>query len=75
MEPSELNLTIYHEVLQIYKEKNEHLEEKLIKKSFIKLSTKKFSKKYSNFDDYEAVPRANKFIKIKKNKEPSLLVL
>lgn len=51
------------------------MEDKLIKKSIVKLSAKKFSKKYSNFDDFESVPKTNKFIKIKRNKEPSLLVL
>ena len=40
----------------------------------MKLGIKKFSKKNSNMDDFETVPRTGKVIKRKRN-EPSLLVL
>lgn len=63
MLPKELNSTIYHEVLSSYKEKNKHLHRELIEKNLMKLAVKKFSKKHSNMDDFEMVPRTGKVIK------------
>jgi hypothetical protein len=47
----------------------------LIEKSLVKLAIKKFSKKHSNIDDFETVPRKGKVIKRESKNEPSLLVL
>jgi hypothetical protein len=59
----------------LYKEKNNHLQREFIEKSIVKLTIKKFSKKHSNIDDFEAVPRKGKVIKRGRKNEPSLLVL
>ena len=39
------------------------------------MTIKKFSKKHSNIDDFETVPRKGKVIKRGRKNEPSLLVL
>lgn len=39
------------------------------------MTIKKFSKKHSNIDDFETVPRKGKVIKRERKNEPSLLVL
>jgi hypothetical protein len=46
----------------------------MIERKLIKLSIKKFSKKYSSLDDVEIVPRSGKILKKNQNKVPSLLV-
>jgi len=60
--------------LATYKEKNKHVESVMVERKLIKLSIKKFGKKYSSFDDVEMVPRTGKVVKKHHNKVASLLV-